>query len=347
VQQGAVGTGTARAIDFPEEFEPVRIQRPLLKLPIRFCAETLAREVSALPPSAWMPHPQNFDGNTAVPLVSPGGTVNDDWSGPMAPTDALKRCGYIMEVMRELNSTWGRSRLMGLEPGAVVPLHVDVHYYWRTHLRIHIPVITNSDVGFTCNEETIHLKAGECWILDSFYRHSVDNRGSETRIHLVLDTVGSATLWDLMDAAATASGDDKFVAPGSVAARPLQFEQINAPAVMSPWEMKSHIAYITDWTDPDPRLEGILRMLDRFVLAWSGTWARFGTSDEGLPQYLSHLTQVRDAIAKLSGPPVLMRNGMPMLDSLHRYVLGNAVAVAKLRELQAAASRVTQHRATA
>jgi hypothetical protein len=150
-----------------------------------------------------------------------------------------------------------------------------------------------------------------------------------------------------MDAAATASGDDRFVAPGSVPARPLQFEQINAPAVMSPWEMKSHIAYITDWTDPDPRLDDILRMLDRFVSAWAGTWARFGTSDEGLSQYLSHLTQVRDAIAKLSGPPVLMRNGMPMLDSLHRYVLGNAVAAAKLRELQAAASRVTQHRATA
>ncbi|MEJ7777528.1 MAG: hypothetical protein WKF52_09155 [Sphingomicrobium sp.] len=30
--------------------------------------------------------------------------------------------------MQELGSTWGRSRLMGLEPGAIVPEHVDEAY---------------------------------------------------------------------------------------------------------------------------------------------------------------------------------------------------------------------------
>jgi hypothetical protein len=274
-----------------------------------------------------------------VPLVSPGGAVTDDWSGPMGPTDLLARCGYIREIMAELNSTWGRSRLMGLEPGAVVPEHVDIHYYWRTHLRIHIPVITNPDVGFTCGDETVHLAAGECWLLDSFFRHSVNNRGDALRIHLVLDTVGSATLWDLVDAAAAGTTEARFVGPGTAAQRPLQFEQINAPAVMSPWEMKAHIAYITSWTDDEPRLEQIGRILDRFVMAWGGTWARFGTSDEGLPQYLRHLREVRDALATVSGPPVLMRNGWPMLDSLHRYVLGNAILPAKLQQLRAAAAR--------
>ncbi len=326
----------------------LRIQHPLLKLPIRFCAETLAREVSALPPAAWLPHPQKFDGNIAVPLVSPGGAVTDDWSGPMGPTEALSRCDYVKEIMQELNSTWGRSRLMGLEPGAVVPEHVDVHYYWRTHLRIHVPVITNPQVGFTCGDETVHLAAGECWLLDSFFRHSVDNRGSETRIHLVLDTVGSAALWDLIDAGAAGSTEDRFVAPGTAPERALQFEQINAPAIMSPWEMKAHIAYITGWTDAEPRLEQIARILDRFVMAWGGTWARFGTSDEGLPQYLGQLSEVRDALATVTGPPVLMRNGWPMLDSLHRYVLGNAILPAKLRQLQAAAAtRTPPYRMTA
>ena len=231
----------------------MRIQKPLLKLPIRFDAQALAREISVLPAAAWLPHPQNFDGNIAVPLVSPGGAVTDDWSGPMGPTEALGRCGYIREIMAELDSTWGRSRLMGLEPGAVVPEHVDVHYYWRTHLRIHIPIITNPQVGFTCDEETIHLAAGECWLLDSFFRHSVDNRGSETRIHLVLDTVGSAPLWDLIEAGSKGGAEERMFAPGSAPERPLRFEQINSPAVMSPWEMKSHIGYILGWTDADPR----------------------------------------------------------------------------------------------
>ena len=316
----------------------MRIERPLLKLPIRFDAETLAKEVNALPPSAWMPHPQNFDGNTAVPLVSPGGTVNDDWWGPMAPTDARERCDYIKEVMAELNATWGRSRLMGLEPGAVVPEHVDVHYYWRTHLRIHIPVITNPQVGFTCKDETLHLKAGECWILDSFYRHSVDNRGDATRVHLVLDTVGSDALWDLIDQAGKGAAE-RFVAPGTAPKRPLQFEQVNSPKIMSPWEIKSHIAYVSAWTDGDQRLEQIQRLLDRFVMAWGGTWARYGTSDEGLAHYLRHLTKVRSDLASLPGPPVRMRNGAAIVDSLHRFVLANAIAPTKIRELQEAAGR--------
>jgi hypothetical protein len=54
--------------------------------------------------------------------------MTDEWSGPMGPTDAIEKCGYIKEVMQELGSTWGRSRLMGLEPGAIVPEHVDEAY---------------------------------------------------------------------------------------------------------------------------------------------------------------------------------------------------------------------------
>ena len=73
-------------------------------------------------------------------------------------------------------------------------------------------------------------------------------------------------------------------------------------------------------------------------MAWSGTWARFGASDEGLASYLRHLAEVREALAKVPGPPVTMRNGWPMLDSFHRFVLGNAILPAKLQQLKAAAA---------
>jgi hypothetical protein len=324
----------------------VRIERPLLKLPIRFCAEKLAREVCALPSTAWVPHPQKLDGNIAVQLVSPGGALTDDWVGAMGPTENLQQCGYIMAVMGELDSTWGRSRLMGLEPGADVPQHVDVHYYWRTHLRIHVPVITNPNVQFTCEGQTVHMKAGECWLLDSFYPHSVRNLGDELRIHLVLDTVGSAPLWDLIDAA-VGEAPSRFVAPGAIAPRPLQFEQINAPEVMSPWEIKCHIAYIYEWTPDDPRLLPIQRILDRFVMAWAGTWARYGTADAGLPTYLHLLREVRTSLGNVEGPPLMMRNGWPLLDSLQRYVLANAVAPGKLQRLRATAAESMRSRATA
>ena len=316
----------------------MRTQHPLMKLPIRLCAETLAREVAALPQSAWLAHPQGFDGNIAVSLVSPGGTVSDDWVGPMAPTDALRACPYILEIMQELDAPWGRSRLMGLEAGAVVPEHVDIHYYWRTHLRIHIPVITNPQVGFTCAGETIHMHAGECWLLDSFFRHSVANRGSETRIHLVLDTVGSGRLWDIIDQAERGDAEARFLAPGSTAVRSLEFEQVNVPVVMSPWEIRCHIDYLRGWMDEEPRLDAILHVLDRFVMAWNGTWVRYGPTREGLPRYQQHLADVKSALAAIGGPPVMMRNGWPLLDSLNNFVFGNALLGAQLKERQAAAA---------
>src|SRR5215207_4407357 len=124
----------------------VRLDRPLLKLRKRFCPDTLAAEVRALPASAWVPHPDNYRGNDAVLLITAGGQQSQALSGPMMPTEHLLRCPYVMEIMADIGAVWGRSRLMGLEAGTEVPTHVDVNYYWRTHMRLHIPVVTNPGV---------------------------------------------------------------------------------------------------------------------------------------------------------------------------------------------------------
>ena len=44
----------------------MQLKKPFLKLPIRFDADALAAEVSALPATAWTPHPTGFVGNEAV-----------------------------------------------------------------------------------------------------------------------------------------------------------------------------------------------------------------------------------------------------------------------------------------
>ena len=312
----------------------MRIDSPLLKLPVRFCGETLAREVSALPASAWMEHPQKFDGNIAVPLVSPGGALNDEFFGQMAPTQWLRHCPYIVQIMQALDSTWGRSRLMGLQPGAGVPEHVDIHYYWRTHLRIHIPVITNPEVAFTCAGETVHMAPGECWLLDSFFTHDVANRGNETRIHLVLDTVGSYTLWDLIRASRSGV-EEKLIGPREAPQRPLGFEQINASMVMSPWEMKTHLAYITDWTDEQPGRDETLAILDRFVMAWGGAWARYGPSEQSIPIYMQLLAQVRHDLATYTGPSPTMRNTVPLIDTIQKFILAFAIYPEVVERFQA------------
>lgn len=304
----------------------MRIDRPLLKLPITFCAETLAREVAELPDTAWTEHPQKFDGNIAVALVSPGGEISDEWAGPMAPTPNLAQLPYTSQIMAALGATWGRSRLMGLRPGAVVPEHVDVHYYWRTHLRLHIPVVTNPGVTFRCAGEEVHLAAGECWLLDSFYRHSVENSGDELRIHLVLDTVGGGWIWELLDCAMQ-GGEVAHLAPdASAPQQPLQFEQINVPTIMSPWELGAHIDYLCGWVDDDARMPTMVRILDRLRMAWASSWARYGTSAEGVPFYLQHLRLADQALSAAASPPVMMRNQWSFVDSIRRYVFSMAVS---------------------
>src|SRR6476661_1310766 len=216
------------------------LQQPFLKLPIRFDADALAREVRALPPEAWTPHPTAYVGNEAVRLITPFGEPTDDIQGPMAPTEWLQKCDYVREIMAAIGAVWGRSRFMGLAPGREVPPHIDINYYWRTHLRIHVPVITNHGVLFTCGDRTEHMAAGECWIFDSFRWHDVQNRGTEQRIHLVVDTVGGGLLPELMAAAETGATEPRFVAPGLRGGEELVFENVNSPTVMSPWEMRCH-----------------------------------------------------------------------------------------------------------
>lgn len=303
----------------------MRLSKPLLQLPIRFDADRLAAEVSALPATAWLPHPTGYAGNEAVPLVSPGGTPNDGFDGPMAPTENLKQCPYILGVMAELGCVWGRSRLMGLAAGADVPIHIDVHYHWRTHRRLHIPVVTNPGVLFTVNEETVHMKAGDCWLFDSFSLHKVQNKGSERRIHLVLDTVGGGKLWDLVEAASAGQGSPELWTGGSGAPPPLVYERVNRPKIMSPWEMRQHVDYVLDHAPGEARAGEVARRLDRFMTGWHAAWAQYGESDEGLSAYRALVEQMRGELAALNAQQIKLENQQGLGFVIDALVLWNAV----------------------
>jgi len=315
----------------------MRLDQPLLQLPISFCADTLAAEVQALPTSAWQPHPTGFVGNEAVPLVTPGGTFNDMFEGPMGPTQALLQCRYIMEIMAEIGAVWGRSRLMALAAGAEVPPHADSHYYWRTHHRLHIPVITNPGVQFTCGDESVHMAAGECWMFDSFRWHDVQNKGTERRVHLVIDTVGGGQLWDLMEAAQSRQADaaPRMLLPGERTADGLAFEQVNAPRIMSPWEIRCHVAFICEHAVPDPLLDPVLKRIDRFVEAWAATWARFGEANDGLPVYRELISTTRRDLNALGGNNLLLYNELELFHVLDQLVFSMAAAAPQATSFRA------------
>jgi hypothetical protein len=247
----------------------------------------------------------------------------------MEATDYLRACPYIMSLMAELGAVWGRSRLMGLAPNAEVRAHVDVHYYWRTHIRIHVPVITNPGVGFTCGGESVHMAGGECWTFDSFQLHDVQNKGSERRVHLVIDTVGGERLWDLIDQAV--QGVAPPTAPwrpanGSATQPKLLYERINIPDLMSSWELRCHLDFLGRHCMPHPQLDAVLKRLDKFATAWDAAWVQFGTGDEGLPAYRELIDKVRRDLVALGGDQIVLHNQAPLHRALNDMILTRAVA---------------------
>ncbi|MGF7150718.1 hypothetical protein FHS96_004376 [Sphingomonas zeicaulis] len=304
----------------------MRLNRPLLRLPRRYCAETLAAEIAALPRAAWLPHPGRLAGNDAVPLITPGGQMVNGFAGPMAPTEALLACPYIMEVMADLGAVWGRSRLMGLAAAAEVPEHVDVGYYWRTHVRVHVPIITSPAVSFSCAGETVHMAAGECWVFDTFQMHCVRNGGDDKRVHLVLDTVGGETLWDLVAEAQTSAPPEvRFVKPGTLSAAPLAFEQHNLPHIMSGWEVRSHIDYLVRQAPASAELDAISARLDRFAHGWMAAWAQHGGSDAGIAEFRRLIDDVRKELKALRASTIVLPNLVPLDRALAELVFQVAV----------------------
>ena len=305
----------------------MRLNRPFLKLPIKVDAEALAHEVAALPSSAWTSHPGGFRGNEAVRLITPYGQASDAILGPMAPTQYLLLCDYVRRIMATIGAVWGRSRLMALAPGSQVPKHIDLNYYWRTHFRIHIPIVTNPAVLFTCGDETVHMAAGECWIFDSFRWHDVQNRGEERRVHLVLDTVGGGILPDLMRAAADGEREPIFLPVGEESGEDLLLEKVNSPKVMSPWEMRCHLAFIREAANTDRPILEVLERVEQFIDSWAAAWARFGSDDEGVAAYHKLLHEVRNCVFALGVGTLRLPNGISLSRLLEEQLFSRAVAM--------------------
>ena len=239
----------------------MRLSQPFVRLPLTVDAARLAREVATIPESAWRGHPEAAPGNTAVVLIGVAGDPDGDSTvGPMAPTPHLDALPSVRQLLAALGTTVGRTRLMRIATETELGLHVDTNYYWWHHLRIHVPVQTTPDVVFQAGTETVHMAAGEVWVFDTWQRHRVDNPAASPRIHLVIDAVGSAPLWDLVerpDREPRHLGDvDTPDTPGTAAELPI--EQWNWPVVMAPAEVDATVAALLGdlrVVDPTPPIE--------------------------------------------------------------------------------------------
>ncbi len=310
----------------------MKLQVLFLQLPVSFDAPALAAEIEALGESAWRPHPQGFPGNSAMPLIAENGNPqSDSVRGRMRPTPQLERCPYLKQVLATIGGVWGRSRLMRLSGQAEVTAHVDIDYYWRDHMRVHVPIITQPDVSFHCGEDSVHMGAGECWIFDTWNLHRVVNSTDAARVHLVADSVGGPGLWNLI-----ASGRPhtvnlpgwrpQHVAPGVVPAA-LRLESFNVPSVMTPWEIQDQLSFVLGEVSQHPALAALHQLAGHFHRHWRSLWAAYGDSGDGLAEYREALQLFATEMRRL-GAGVRLRNGTLLLQAISSLVIDVALSEA-------------------
>ena len=273
----------------------MRLPHPFYQFPFRFDAERLRQEVSQIPEQEWIPHPQSYTGNDALILVSSQGQDNQSTVGEMKPTRRLSKLPYIQQVMHQFNTIIGRSRLMRLAPNSKVPSHSDVKYYWKHHMRLHVPIQTNPEVLFRCRDTTVHMKPGEAWAFDNWSQHSVQNASSETRVHLVIDTVGSSHLWQQLQEHCTTPPNSPNREPTLIPFAPerkttLLFERYNGSLVRHPSELAE---IISDVKMEIPSLShDIHQILESLQVAWRAQWSQYGFAPAGYSSILKHHLQL-------------------------------------------------------
>jgi hypothetical protein len=218
---------------------------------------------------------------------------------------------------------------MRLSGHAEVTPHVDINYYWRERVRVHVPIVTQPTVRFRCGDADINMAAGECWIFDTWRLHHVINDAERARIHLVADTVGGEGFWQLVGRG-QAPGMPKpgwraQAVPPQAGPVELDYEAVNVPAVMSPWELREHLGFLVDESQPGPALGPIQQIAGRFTRSWQALWARHGEDRRGWPEYRRLLDSFVDEVAPHAGT-VTLRNGNPLLPALNGIVVLNALA---------------------
>ncbi|HET6913072.1 MAG TPA: aspartyl/asparaginyl beta-hydroxylase domain-containing protein [Rhodanobacteraceae bacterium] len=311
----------------------MKLQVPFVQLPLRFDAARLADEMHALGEAAWRPHPQKYPGNFALPLISVDGDADSDAiAGPMRPTPYLEQCPYLSQVLARLGAVWGRTRLMKLVGGAEVTPHADINYYWRDRMRVHVPIQTQPGVRFICGDAEVNMAPGECWIFDTWRPHRVINVADHERVHLVADTVGGETFWELAGRGrAPGYGDfvgwqaEHFGAGERGMPEPLVFESSNAPQVMTPWELRNHLEFILAHVVPNPQLGLVQQQASRFMANWHALWAQYGEDRAGWPEYRRALDQFAELMER-NAVPLQLVNGMQFMSTLRSMVLGVALA---------------------
>jgi len=137
---------------------------------------------------AGFPGEGNFNWN-AIPVYSIGSETRED-SPPLVK---------LLEELKSLNLRLRLVRFMMLEPGGIIKIHSD-SFLSQQIVRLHLPVFTNPDIEFFLDGLRCNWQPGELWYGDFSKPHYGENKGQQTRVHLVIDVTVNKELLQLFPA---------------------------------------------------------------------------------------------------------------------------------------------------
>lgn len=169
-----------------------------IKFPIVFDTERLKTDVQKILKQNWTDHynTNDYTGRwTSIALMSQTGKSDSIYAfsnseEPIINTEVMDSCDYFKTILDGFLFEKTAVRLLNLAVGAEIKPHSDHCLgYEDGSFRLHIPIITNSEVEFILDGNRIIMNEGECWYIDANFIHSVANRGTADRIHLVIDGI--------------------------------------------------------------------------------------------------------------------------------------------------------------
>jgi hypothetical protein len=165
-----------------------------------FDARKVQSELALLEAGFWKEHynTRHYEGSwTVLPLRSIQGSLENHISIHSSSstnvlyyrdTALLERCKYLRSILYFFECEKTSIRLMKLQAGSIIREHCDQELsFEENEVRFHIPIITTPEVEFLLDDERVLMREGECWYLNLSLPHSVKNRGTTDRVHLVID----------------------------------------------------------------------------------------------------------------------------------------------------------------
>jgi hypothetical protein len=199
-----------------------------LRLPFDFDPALLARDLEGLRAVGWTKHyvQQNYDGDwSVIALRGKAGATHpvmmiysDPTCRDFADTPMLAACPYFRQVLDTFAAPLRAVRLMRLTAGSVIKEHTDHELSFEDGtVRIHVPVVTNAEVEFYLNRSRVVLEVGSSWYLRLSDPHSVANRGTADRVHMVIDAEVNDWVRRVLETPATSATADRSLAAAAPA----------------------------------------------------------------------------------------------------------------------------------